>query len=77
MINYQVIHAKRNLASSETKEKSSLPLSKLSTEYFNKENMFSEKDFIKINNAILEMDENLNNLYDTHFEGFLKMLGIF
>lgn len=72
MINYQVIHAKRNLASSETKEKSSLPLSKLSTEYFNKENMFSEKDFIKINNAILEMDENLNNLYDTHFEGFFE-----
>ncbi len=72
LINYQVIHAKRNLASSETKEKSSLPLSKLSTEYFNKENMFSEKDFIKINNAILEMDENLNNLYDTHFEGFFE-----
>lgn len=72
LINYQVIHAKRNLASSESKEKSSLPLSKLSTEYFNKENIFSEKDFIEINNAILEMDENLNNLYDTHFEGFFE-----
>jgi len=72
LINYQVIHAKRNLASSESKEKTSLPLSKLSTEYFNKENIFSENDFIKINNAILEMDQNLNVLYDTHFQSFFE-----
>lgn len=72
LINYQVIHAKRNLASSESQEKTSLPLSKLSTEYFNKDNVFSENDFIKINNAILDMDENLNNLYDTHFQGFFS-----
>lgn len=72
LINYQVIHAKRNLASSESSDKISLPLSKLSTEYFNKENIFSEKDFKEINNAILKMDEDLNNLYDNHFQGFFK-----
>ncbi|MCF6142347.1 AAA family ATPase [Flavobacterium sp. K77] len=77
IINYQVIHAKRNLASSESSVGNNLPLSRLSSDYFNKENKFSEESFSDINNSILEMDEKLNESYKKHFEGYFSTVNEF
>lgn len=77
IINFQVIHAKRNLASSESTVGNNLPLSRLSSDYFNKENKFSEESFSDINNSILEMDEKLNESYKKHFEGYFSTVNEF
>lgn len=77
IINYQVIHAKRNLSSSESVGGNNLPLSKLSSEYFNKENKFSEDKFTDINNAILKMDEDLSEAYQKHFGDYFQTVNQF
>jgi predicted ATP-dependent endonuclease of OLD family len=55
LINFQIIHAKRDVASSEGGKKM---LSKLTTQYFNKANK-DTTDFDPINNLLLKIDESL------------------
>ena len=72
LINFQVIHAKRDVASSEANAEDRKVLSTLTTQYFNKENKTSSEEFDKINAAILEMDASLDKNYLTYFDSFLK-----
>jgi predicted ATP-dependent endonuclease of OLD family len=68
LINFQIIHAKRDVASSEGGKKM---LSKLTTQYFNKANK-NVTDFDPINNLLLKIDESLESSYKDFFEPFLK-----
>lgn len=72
LINFQVIHAKRNVSSSETTGSGKRALSEMTTQYFNKEHKESSADFFEINDAISTMDSTLDEKYMTHFEPFLE-----
>lgn len=71
LINFQVIHAKRNVSSSESDGKSSQVLSKIATSYFNKktENQLDFNDLNEINKSLLSMDKNLEDIYKDFFKG--------
>lgn len=69
LINFQIIHAKRDVASSEENKESKKVLSSLTTKYFNNN---SQGDFLAINKQLIEMDSNLDKQYDTFFKTFLK-----
>lgn len=70
IINFQVIHAKRNVSSSEHHGSGKTALSELTMNYFNKDNLFSQDAFSSINDTILKMDEELNKQYETHFKDY-------
>lgn len=72
LINFQVIHAKRNVSSSETTGNGKRALSEMTTQYFNKEHKESSADFFDINDAISTMDSTLDEKYEKHFEPFLE-----
>jgi putative ATP-dependent endonuclease of OLD family len=72
LINFQVIHAKRDVASSEASAQDKKVLSTLTTQYFNKANKTSTEEFNKINAAILQMDGSLDANYQIYFDSFLK-----
>lgn len=72
LINFQVIHAKRNVSSSETTGNGKRALSEMTTQYFNKEHKESSADFFDINDAISKMDSTLDEKYQTHFKSFLE-----
>jgi putative ATP-dependent endonuclease of OLD family len=76
IINFQFIHARRDVASSEGGKN---VLSKLTTEYFNANNDKSN-DFDPINKLMLSMDQSLEKTYKDFFSPFLgaakKFLGI-
>ncbi|MEN2487214.1 ATP-dependent endonuclease [Flavobacterium sp. B11] len=72
LINFQVIHAKRNVSSSETTGNGKRSLSELTTQYFNKEHKESSSDFFEINDAISKMDNTLDEKYEKHFSPFLE-----
>lgn len=72
LINFQVIHAKRNVSSSETTGSGKRALSEMTTQYFNKEHKDSSAEFLDINDAISTMDSTLDGKYQKHFEPFLK-----
>jgi putative ATP-dependent endonuclease of OLD family len=72
LINFQVIHAKRNVSSSETTGNGKRALSEMTTQYFNKEHKESSADFFEINDAISTMDSTLDEKYMKHFEPFLE-----
>lgn len=68
IINFQMIHAKRDVASSEGGKN---VLSKLTTQYFNRAGRDSS-EFDPINKLLLDMDESLEKTYKVFFEPFLK-----
>jgi putative ATP-dependent endonuclease of OLD family len=68
VINFQVIHAKRDVASSESCKN---VLSKLTTQYFNQQSGIAT-NFEPINKLINEMDEKLEDNYEKFFSDFLK-----
>ena len=70
IVNLQVVHAKRDIASSEGSQNKKA-LSVLATEYFNKENK-ADKTFAEINAKMIEMDTNLDLTYGEFFKPFLK-----
>ena len=72
LINYEVIHAKREVASSEDSTQGKKVLSYLSTKYFDQDNKFSFDELNKINSSILEMDNTLNDQYKNYFSSFLN-----
>lgn len=74
LINYQVIHAKRSVSSSESGDNSKKVLSSLATSYYNKktENQLTSDDLDIINASLLKMDEILEEKYEEFFDGFLN-----
>lgn len=74
IINYQVIHAKRIVASSESEESSKKVLSSIATSYFNKkaENQLSTNELDVINASLLDMDKTLEGKYKKFFGDFLN-----
>ncbi|QYF93253.1 ATP-dependent endonuclease [Massilia sp. PAMC28688] len=76
IINFQFIHARRDVASSEGGKN---VLSKLTTQYFNANNT-GGNDFGPINDLMLDMDRSLEKTYKEFFSPFLgaaqKFLGI-
>jgi len=74
LINYQVIHARRSVSSSESGENSKKVLSSLATSYYNKkiENQLSSDDLNIINASLLDMDKTLEDKYKTFFYNFLN-----
>jgi len=72
LINLQVIHAKRDVASSEASQKAKKVLSGLTTAYYNKKNSLSHDEQSGINQSIIEMDVKLDSAYAAYFENFLE-----
>ncbi len=72
VINLQIIHAKRNVSSSEESTRDKQALSFLTTKYYNDNFKSSDSDFTDINKKMIEMDQNLDTEYATVFDGFLK-----
>lgn len=76
VINFQFVHARRDVASSEGGKN---VLSRLTTQYFNA-NQAGGNDFGPINDLMLEMDQSLEKTYKDFFSPFLgaaqKFLGI-
>lgn len=72
LINLQIIHAKRNVASSESRQNEKKVLSSLATAYYNRDNKASQNKLNKINKSIFEMDGTLNKDYSTYFDDFLE-----
>lgn len=70
IINFQIIHAKRNVSSSEVNSGKTNILSNMATKYFNEKN--KDNDFAEINEQMIEMDKELNKTYDKDFASFMK-----
>lgn len=71
LIDFEIIHAKRSVSSSEEKGGMKV-LSKLTTTYFNNLNATAPDKFEEINKLIEDMDDSLDGKYDIFFESFLK-----
>lgn len=74
LINCQIVHAKRDVASSEGTATSTKVLSNLATRYFNRksENQLSHQELEDINASILDMDDTLESKYKSFFDDFLN-----
>lgn len=72
LINFQVIHANRNIASSESGSQGKRVLSGLTTQFYNSKNKVTHDDLNEINASIIEMDSALNANYKTFFASFLE-----
>lgn len=70
LIDFEIIHAKRSVASSEEKSATKV-LSKLTTDYYNHSNINAPDKFESINALISKMDEELGSRYETFFNNFL------
>ncbi len=73
LINIQIIHARRNVASSEDNN-SKTPLATLTTSHFNSKNdsELPDNNINAINALISSMDKELEEQYDPIFKDFLK-----
>ena len=74
LINLHIIHARRNVSSSEESNVSKKPLSAITTSYFNSNSEYEvpNDDLIQINKLLVEMDNALDKSYESFFEDFLK-----
>ncbi|NOT65968.1 MAG: ATP-dependent endonuclease [Methylotenera sp.] len=72
VINLQIIHAKRNVSSSEESARDKQALSYLTTKFYNDNEKSSEGLFSPINQKMIDMDIELDTQYANVFDGFLK-----
>lgn len=70
LIDFEIIHAKRSVSSSEEKSGTKV-LSKLTTDYYNHANINAPDKFESINALISQMDEDLGTSYEIFFNNFL------
>lgn len=71
LIDFEIIHAKRSVSSSEEKNGRKV-LSDLTTTFFNESNLTAPDKFEQINALIESMDVRLDSEYDAFFSDFLK-----
>lgn len=71
LIDFEIIHAKRSVSSSEEKHGMKV-LSGLTTTFFNSTNSNTPDKFEEINSLIEDMDSKLDTKYNFFFENFLK-----
>jgi predicted ATP-dependent endonuclease of OLD family len=79
IINFQVIHAKRDVHSSESSGSSRHPLSSLTTSYFDTRNDLSQDERDEINLELLKKDKEFEVIYEKFFSDFLdnsQLLGL-
>lgn len=69
-INFQVIHARRNVASSDETGKS--PLSTVTTQFFKKLNDTDDERLEQVRSALIDIDQSLETQYSDVFSGFLS-----
>lgn len=72
VINLQIIHAKRNVSSSEESSRDKQALSYLTTKFYNDNEKSSESLFSAINQKMIDMDVELDIQYADVFDKFLK-----
>ena len=72
VMNIQIIHAKRDVSSSEDSSRGKEALSLLTTSFFKNKNKSPENIFSEINQKMIDMDSELNDTYATVFDPFLK-----
>jgi len=77
LINYEVIHAKREVASSEANIQKGNVLSNLSTKYYDNDNKISFDELSKINSSMIKMDKDLDEQYQDYFKSFLSAVKTF
>ncbi|MGS0825102.1 ATP-dependent nuclease [Shewanella sp. 0m-8] len=70
VINLQVIHAKRNVASSDETGKN--PLSSVTTQFFKKLDESDDSCLDEIRSELIKIDKGLEDKYSTVFSGFLS-----
>lgn len=70
IFNLQVIHAKRNVASSDETGKS--PLSSVTTQFFKKLDDSDDERLDEIRNELIKIDQGLETQYSTVFSSFLS-----
>ncbi|MEG1669287.1 ATP-dependent nuclease [Chryseobacterium sp.] len=71
LIDFEIIHAKRSVSSSEEKRGNKV-LSSLTTSYYNKMSPSERGKFEEINSKIENMDIALTKVYESFFDDFLK-----
>lgn len=72
LIDFEIIHAKRSVSSSEEKHGMKV-LSGLTTAFFNEQNANAPDKFETINELMEKMDQDLDKNYDVFFSSFLRM----
>jgi putative ATP-dependent endonuclease of the OLD family len=72
VINLQVIHAKRDVSSSEESSRGKEALSLLTTNFFKHKSKSTGDEFDEINQKMIDMDLQLNGTYATMFDPFLQ-----
>ncbi len=72
LINLHIIHAKRNVSSSDSDVGKGTVLSKLSMDFYNGESEDEVSELNVINQSIADLDEKLNEIYRSFFDSFLK-----
>ncbi|WP_106262499.1 ATP-dependent nuclease [Donghicola tyrosinivorans] len=89
LLNFKVIHARRNVASSEDNGRGPKPLSEISTKYFRKRDIEANDDdddeatesdgesIEKLRSMLAKIDDQLEEQYAEVFGGFLKSSGDF
>lgn len=70
IINFQVIHARRNVASSDETGKS--PISSITTQFFKKLDDNDDQRLEQVRKALIGIDEDLEDQYSAVFNGFLS-----
>ena len=70
LIDFEIIHAKRSVSSSEEKSGTKV-LSKLTTDYYNHMNINAPDKFENINALMSKMDSDLEKSYEKFFNNFL------
>jgi len=75
VINFQVIHAKRNVASSDETGKS--PLSAVTSQFFKKLNDADDERLLEVTSTLIDIDNSLETQYSDVFSGFLSSAASF
>lgn len=71
LIDFEIIHAKRSVSSSEEKRGNKV-LSSLTTSFYNKMTPSEKDKFEDINSKIADMDSSLTEVYESFFDTFLR-----
>ena len=72
LINVEIIHARRNVVSSEESSDKKKPLSTITTAYFNRKHDAPESELSEINSLLAGIDSDLEEKYKSLFSGFLE-----